>query len=192
MKHLFAIILCLSFNSAWGQTKTVEIYHWDDLLSSVDPDTVYGVSFAKMKLDSLPEALSTYKNVVHLDLSKNRLSKLPDFITDFGQLEVLNLEKNRFDHLPIQLCRMTSVKRLILNRNQLESLPNCIQYMAALQYIDLYDNPIRSLPEDLVNLNNLEGVDLSGIRFSPRFQASWNQKLPNVKWVFDAPCDCMK
>lgn len=192
MKVLSAIILLLVCNCAQAQTDGLVIYKWSDLPANVDADTIYGLSLSKMRLETVPDSLSKFKNLKHLDLSKNKLTDLPSFIGDMSNITEINVEKNKFDHLPIVFCRMKNVERLILNRNFIPTLPSCIEYMVSVKYIDLYDNPIASLPDSFERMQNLEKMDLSGIRFSERFQESWKNRLPNVEFVFDNACDCMK
>ena len=192
MKFLSASILILVFNCVTAQSNEVVIYDWEDLPANVNADTIYGLNLSKMKLESVHDDLSKFKNLIHLDLGKNKLSDLPEFIGDMQSIKVLNLEKNKFDRLPIELCKMKNVERVIISRNELSTLPSCIEYMISLKYIDLYDNPITKLPESFERMQNLEKVDLSGIRFSATFQESWQLRLPNVEFVFENACDCMK
>ncbi|NRA12716.1 MAG: leucine-rich repeat domain-containing protein [Crocinitomicaceae bacterium] len=192
MKFLSAIILFLVCNCANGQSEGFVIYKWKDLPSTYNSDTIFGISFSKMKLDTVPKGLSKFKNLKHLDLSKNKLDQLPNFIGDMGKITFLSLEKNKFTSMPNELCRMKNIEHLILSRNLLRTLPSCIEYLKAVKYIDLYDNPISSLPDSFERMQNLEKIDLSGIRFSANFQDSWQQRLPNVKFIFDNACDCMK
>lgn len=166
------------------------VYDWE-VAKNANPDTIFGISFAKLKLDQLPTELATFKKLRKLNLEKNKLTEIPDFIADFKELEELNAGKNKLETFPIQICRMNSVKRLILNRNNFEIIPDCIQYSSELRYLDLYDCPLKGLPNTLTELKYLEEIDLSGIRFSPTFQESWLKKLPNTKLIFDPPCDCM-
>ena len=191
MKTLFSLIFLLLINPCWGQHDSLTIYKWESLSSNVNSDTVYAISFRKMKLDSLPIELSKYHNLIYLDLEKNKLSKLPSYISDFKHLEVLKVSSNKLYGFPLPLCKMPQLKKLFISRNDISSIPNCIEYMKELQYIDLYDNPIRSLPESITKLKNLSEIDLSGIKFSPAFQESWIKKLPNTTFKFDPPCDCM-
>lgn len=192
MRFLFAIILVLICNCAVAQSEGFVIYDWEDLPANVDADTIYGLNLSKQKLETVPASLSKFKNLRYLNLGKNKLSELPSFIGDLQNITELNLEKNKFTFLPIELCKMKNLERLIINRNLMGTLPSCVEYMIALKYIDLYDNPITKLPESFERMQNLEKVDLSGIRFSPDFQESWQLRLPNVKFVFDEACDCMK
>lgn len=192
MKFLSAIILFLVCSCAFAQSESYVIYKWEDLPASYDADTIYGLSLSKMRLDSVPEGVSKFQNLKLLDLSKNKLQELPNFIGDMSTITILDLEKNKFSSMPNELCRMKNVERLILSRNFLTTLPSCIEYLIGVKYIDLYDNPISKLPESFERMQNLEEIDLSGIRFGASFQESWQKRLPNVKFIFDTACDCMK
>lgn len=192
MRKLFGLILILFVSAnTIGQQDSIRVYNWEEVLNA-NPDTVFGISFTKMKLDSLPAELVNFKKLIVLNVSKNKLSDLPSFVSEFKSLKILNIEKNQFDKMPIEICGLINIEKLILNRNNIETLPECIGFLEKLEYIDLFDNPIRTLPESIALLTNLKEIDLSGIKFSPTFQNSWKSKLPKVIFVFDAPCDCME
>ena len=192
MKILFALFFVIVLRlTVSGQEESIHVYDWLEV-QSANPDTIYGISFEKLKLEFVPTELARFKNVKILDFQKNKITEIPDFISDFTQLEKLNLEKNLLEYFPIQVCRMKSITHLILSRNYFESVPECISELTSLEYMDLYDTPIRTLPQSLVYLKNLKEIDFSGIKFSPSFQKSWTSRLPDVKLVFDAPCDCME
>ncbi len=191
MNKRYVLIFLLSFSAlAFSQEQPVVIYDWEDV-QQASPDTIFGLSLTKLKLKELPEELKKYKHIKELHLEKNKLEYLPDFITDFEYLETLNLEKNELEIFPLQICRMKALKHLSIGKNYFEQIPECIGNVQTLEYIDLIDTPISKLPEALVTLKNLKEIDFTGIRFSPNFQESWTKLLPNVKLVFDAPCDCM-
>jgi len=200
MKWTFALIFLLTcstllFAQAPDLWKTeldaVKVYTWEEV-KSADPDTIYGISLAKLKLEELPSELAKFKKLRVLNLHRNKLTKLPDFIGDFQELEDLTVSRNKLELFPLQVCRMPTIKRLALSQNFFENLPDCIGFSKELRYLDLFDTPIRSLPNSLTQLKRLEEIDFSGIRFSPTFQEKWIGLLPNVKLVFDAPCDCME
>lgn len=192
MKKLFVVIfllLCSPFG--FSQEETYKIYNWEEV-QSASPDTIYGLSLAKMKLDSLPQELSKFTHLKSLNLKKNRLTKLPDYIADFKSLETIDLDKNDLIYFPVVFCRMPQLKNILVGNNFFETLPECISGVKNLEYLDLYDTPIRSLPSSLEELTHLQKVDLSGIKFSPEFQETWWQRMPQVKWEFDPPCACMR
>ena len=192
MKKIFVLIFLLNFNFSFGQKYQVEnvvVYAWEDVIHA-NPDTIYGISFSKLKLAKLPDELKLFRRLKVLDVSKNKLAELPDFIDEFHFLEHLNLEKNKLINFPVRVCKDTSLRFLRLGKNLFETLPNSIELLTKLEYLDLYDTPIGSFPETLVKLTGLKEIDLTGIRFSASFQESWIKKLPNANFIFDSPCDC--
>ena len=191
MKKLFALFFLIALKLAVFGQDEIHLYDWLDI-QSADPDTIYGISFEKLKLERVPPELVRFKNVKTLDFQKNKLTEIPDFIADFKHLEQLNLEKNQLEYFPIQICRMLNLTHLYLSSNYFEAVPECICGLTSMIYMDFYDTPIRTLPQSLENLKNLKEIDFSGIKFSPSFQKSWTARLPNVKLIFDAPCDCME
>jgi len=192
MKSLFVIILLIvcSFQLS-AQLEGVKIYKWKEVVSA-SPDTIYGLSLAKLKLETLPQKLTEFTQLKVLDLKKNKLTELPDFIATFHKLERINLDKNNLVYFPVVFCRMPQLKNILIGNNFFETLPNCISGIESLEYLDLYDTPIRNLPVSLQELNHLQKIDLSGIKFSPEFQESWLQRMPEGYLEFDPPCACMK
>ena len=188
--RLISVGIFLLWFSSTSYAQSSKVYSWEEVLNA-NPDTIFSISFEKMKLEVLPDQLRRFHKLNYLNLSKNKIEKLPDYIGDFQNLNEIDLGRNKLSNFPIQFCRMKSLKRVILNRNSIEIVPECIDGITNLEYLDLYDCPIKSLPSSLASMKNLKEIDFSGIRFSPTFQDAWLKKLPNVKLVFDPPCDCM-
>lgn len=190
MKRLLAVFLILLSSSSQSQVMPEKVYHWDDLPEIYQPDTVLNLSLRKMKLDSLPERLSEFKQLRSIDLSKNKLTQLPAYFSELDSLVSVNLERNRFELFPVLFCRMNQLERINLGLNQVSSIPACIGEMSSLKVLLLYDNPITAFPPEMEQLQQLKELDLSGIRFGDTFQNYWLEHLPKTKVVFDAPCDC--
>ena len=192
MKKIFALIFLLNLSFSFGQKYQVEnvvMYSWEEA-KNADADTVFGITFEKLKLTSVPKELKRFKYLKVLNLSKNKLSLVPDFIDQFPFLEDLSLEKNKLVYFPVRVCKDTSLRFLRLGKNLFENLPNSIENLKNLEYLDLYDTPIGSLPETMMNLRNLKEVDFTGIRFSKTFQQTWAERLSWVEIIFDSPCEC--
>lgn len=187
---LIFLLLCSGYVEA-QETPDYPIFRWEEVVNA-HPDTVYGISFERMKLTELPDDLQKFTSLKSLILTKNKLSALPDYLDQMDSLYHLDVGKNQLTYFPIVLCRMQQLKRLQLNRNPFERLPECLGNIEALEYLDLYDTPIRDFPSSLEQMKNIKEIDLTGIRFSPRFQEAWTNRLPSVKLIFDAPCDCME
>lgn len=192
MRKLFVIYLIgFNFLNLTAQTENIIVYSWNEV-AGCNPDTIYGLSFEKLKLDSIPEELSAFKNLKTLNLGKNKLDELPEFVGDFKDLEVLDLSKNEFSIFPLPICKLTKLKKLIINRNLFESIPDCIKYCSELEEVDLWDTPITGLPEGFYSLSKLKVLDLTGLRFGPTFQENLLTKFPHTKISMEPPCNCMK
>lgn len=193
MKQIFVLIFLLfcSYNTFSQNESDIVVYDWE-IAKDASVDTIYGISFEKYKLESLPEELSEYVHLQILNLEKNKLKELPDYIKTFEDLREINAEKNLLEYFPIQICSLRKLTHLRLGKNYFENLPDCIGNVSTLEYMDFYDTPIRELPQSLELLKNLKEIDFTGIKFSPSFQKSWTARLPNVKVIFDAPCDCLE
>jgi len=79
-----------------------------------------------------------------------------------------------------------------MNRNNIEQIPSLIQNCWKLEKLDFVDNALSGLPESIFSLQNLKIVDLTGIRFGPKYQEYILNKRKDIKWILDAPCDCME
>jgi riboflavin kinase / FMN adenylyltransferase len=194
MKKIFVLYLLVFPLKSWTYETNIDslkIYSWDEV-QYANPDTIFALSFHKLKLEKLPKELEKFTSLITLDLGKNKLTELPSFISEFTKLQEINVEKNKLSNFPVQICALSNLNTLILNRNQFTQLPECIQYLQQLKYIDLWDTPVASFPEAFLLMPNLKKLDVRGIKFSPSFQKRWIERLPWVKINFDAPCDCME
>jgi Leucine-rich repeat (LRR) protein len=189
-KYALFFLVLLNFFSSHA-SDSLKIYPWDEA-KQLDPSLVFGISFEKLKLDSLPAELARFKNVQYLNLSKNKLHKLPDFMRDFDSLKVLDLHKNNFTVFPMQICAYQQIEKLILSRNDFEQIPECIQYLRKLNYLDLSDTPVSAFPEAFVSMPQLKTLVLHGLAYPPSFHAKWKERLPWMRIEFDPPCHCLE
>lgn len=166
MSKLFALCwLLVNFSNAFCQEQ-YKIYTWEEA-QLLAPDSVFALSFRKMKLESLPKNLINYRNLRQVDFSRNKFTVFP--------VEILELE-----HL----------EKLIFNRNRIEIIPDSISKLKNLVYIDFWDNPIPVFPETFLNMSTLKEIHAEGIKYGPKFHQKWITALPNVKLFLDPPCDC--
>lgn len=189
MKSLVGLCFIWFSTFSYSQLDSTKIYEWE-LAKHLSPDSVFAISFKKMKLTSLPEDLKKYHQLTKLDVSFNKLTSLPSYLKDFKRLQVLDLSKNKFDSLPAVVYEITSLKKLTFSRNQIERIDEKIGQLTELRYLDFWDNPIGVFPEAFLDLKKLKVIHAEGIRYGPKFQAYWGEIIPNTKIYFDAPCDC--
>ncbi|MBI1836880.1 MAG: leucine-rich repeat domain-containing protein [Flavobacteriia bacterium] len=188
MKLFVVIIYLFQIYNFFGQSN-FKIYSWEEA-KKLGIDTVYGISFEKQKLDSLPIDLFKFTQLKTLNLGKNKLQHLPKLMVNFKNLEELNLEKNNFDIFPIEILQITTLKILIINRNNFSTLPDSIDLLQSLEFLDIYATPIMNFPENIMNLKSLKKIDARGISHSNNFQTNWKDRLYWVHIIFDLPCNC--
>nr|AOE12215.1 hypothetical protein [uncultured bacterium] len=71
-------------------------------------------------------------------------------------------------------------------------MPTCIKYLTQLEHLDIFNTQMDSFPSELGLLKNLKTFDARGILFGREFQQTWEERLPNTKIKFDAPCNCIE
>jgi Leucine-rich repeat (LRR) protein len=190
MNRTLVIALFLWCSQLVAAQDSLRIVTWETALK-LSPDSVFAIDASHLKWADIPDELYTFRHLKYLNISRNKLDELPMQLNGLKELVSLDVSRNKLDTFPTVLCSMTYLKKLSVSRNLIESIPPCIGYFDKLVYLDLWDNPIRALPEELTKLEALQKVDLRGILFSQNFQDKWRAKMPQVKWEFDAPCDCL-
>jgi hypothetical protein len=191
MKKTLVLCLLLWFSGQAFAQDTTRVYTWEEALKA-PRDSVYRIDASKHKWTVLPAELFTFTKLHYLNLSKNNLKDLPMEIGVFRQLRVIDVSRNKLDTFPVSLCQMTHVKKLLLSRNLIPSIPACIGYFSQLTVLDIWDNPLTTLPEELAKVKTLRTVDMRGILFNAAFQEKWVTWMPDVKWYFDPPCNCLE
>lgn len=187
------MLCCLVLNAlvGWCQVGKVKVYAWNEVVNA-DADTVFGISFERMKLKELPDGLKRFTRLKVLDVSKNRLTGLPDYVAGFSSLQLLDISKNDFLIFPLEVCQLTGLTTLKANRNEFDLLPECFGNCSLLTFIDFWDTPIKSFPASFYTLSALKYVDIQGVQYGPTFQKNLRAKMPWVTFKLDAPCNCME
>ncbi len=185
-----AIFLFL-LNCGISQKFDFKIYRWEEV-QNANPDTIYGLSFSKEKRTELPVELGKFLNLRYLNINKNKIHVLPDFLDTLKELEVLEAEKNEIAYFPSSLTKLFKIRIINLHQNDISTIPDAIQNCLLLEKLDISDNAISTVPDALFGLTNLKVVDLTGVRFGPRYQKQLTNRRSDIKWILDPPCDCME
>ena len=154
------------------------------------PDSVFILELKGKKLNSIPEEVFRFPNLLVLDLSKNKIKDIPASIGQLSQLEELSLASNKIEKLPVEIGELNNLKVLSLNRNLISELPASIGNMSSLQVLELWDNELSTLPDEIRNLKSLRVVELRGILFSDEQQRHFRELLPGVRLYMSPACDC--
>jgi len=185
------IIYYLLINSTLFSQAEIKSYKWEEVIHSL-PDTIYSVTFEKLKIKELPIDLKRFKNIKVLNLSKNNLSELPSFIQEFEKLEVIYLDKNKFTEFPSVLLNNKNLKELYLSRNEITVLPDEIDQLSELVKLDLWSTAITYFPPSIVNLKKVQFIDLRGVTYGPTFIKEITTSMNWVTFKYETPCSCVE
>lgn len=108
-----------------------------------------------------PEFRQLENNLRTLDLSDNKFVVLPNDISRFLQLKHLNLSKNKLGKIPDCMGALTKLETLNLSHNNLSVLPRTISNLINLKQVNLSNNHFRELPLMLCGLKHIDVLDLS-------------------------------
>ncbi|XP_067369627.1 leucine-rich repeat-containing protein 39 [Channa argus] len=116
-------------------------------------------------LQKIPYFISSFQNLLVLDLSRNGIVEIPKEIGKLTHLREMLLSYNRVKCVPEELSYCESLERLELAMNQdLDQLPDQFKNLKKLQHLDLSMNNFTCLPDCVVGLPALEWLDMGGNR----------------------------
>lgn len=157
----------------------------------VNPEKVYRLNLSRQKLDSFPDKIFLFKNLLELDLSRNRIEEIPPEIGTLVHLTKLNLANNKLVHLPKEIGELRDLVNFGLNRNVLEDLPSSIGQLESLEVLELWDNELADIPDEISQLQNLKSVELRGILFTEEQQKRIDSLIVKSARVNMSPsCNC--
>ncbi|XP_041790907.1 leucine-rich repeat-containing protein 39 [Chelmon rostratus] len=116
-------------------------------------------------LQKIPHFISSFQNLLVLDLSRNGVVDIPKQIGTLTRLRELLLSYNRVQFVPEELSCCESLERLELAMNRdLNQLPDQLRNLKKLQHLDLSMNDFTCMPDCVVGLPALEWLDMGGNR----------------------------
>ncbi|KAM3620509.1 uncharacterized protein V6R79_024669 [Siganus canaliculatus] len=116
-------------------------------------------------LQKIPHFISSFQNLLVLDLSRNGVAEIPRQIGQLTRLKELLLSYNRVHLVPEELSCCESLERLELAMNRdLSQLPDQLRNLKRLQHLDLSMNDFTCMPDCVVGLPELEWLDMGGNR----------------------------
>ena len=131
----------------------------------IENGAVVGLGLFNCYLSSVPDSITSFKNLRELSLRANQLIKLPSNILKLESLEMLDIALTDIGNLPESLGNLQNLKTLNLENNSLVRLPKSIGNLKFLEELHLENNPIKSLPESIANLSNLNKLYLEAPSF---------------------------
>ncbi|XP_071328955.1 leucine-rich repeat-containing protein 39 isoform X2 [Trachinotus anak] len=135
-------------------------------------------------LQKIPHFISSFQNLLVLDLSRNGVTEIPKQIGKLTRLRELLLSYNRVQFVPEELSCCESLERLELAMNQdLDHLPDQFRNLKKLQHLDLSMNDFTFLPDCVVGLPALEWLDMGGNRLQHLPEDIHRMKTLHTLWL---------
>jgi len=115
-------------------------------------DKLYVIEFKSNNIDSFPEEISSFRNLMYLKSSGNSLKKLPESIGLTPTLKTLVLHHVKMDSMPDSFNKLESLMELEIQVNNADTfkLKNSLNGLYNLKSLMLYKT---NLPEFPVGLN---------------------------------------
>lgn len=156
-----------------------------------NPERVFRLNLSRKKLDSFPDQILQFKNLIELDISRNRIESLPPGIGQLVHLKRLRIGSNNLVHLPSEIGNLKELILLEASRNQLEDLPETIGGLENLEILELWDNELNDLPDEISELKNLKKLELRGILFTEEQQRRIDDLVVKSAKIYMSPaCNC--
>lgn len=106
--------------------------------------------------------LSTFSNLVSLDVSNNGLSFIPDDVGSMPHMRTLIARNNNLEDLPKTLVNAQSLEAVYLSGNRLETIPEVLFDLPNVKVLHMGGNRIESLPYQIGTMLSLEILYLGG------------------------------
>ena len=103
----------------------------------------------------LPRCISSFTNLIKLDISNNRMAYLSPALTQLTQLQTFYAKNNSFtdEAIPKDLGRMRRLEVVNLSGNQLTKFPMQFTELLNLRALYLGANTIECVPAEIKNLS---------------------------------------
>jgi Leucine-rich repeat (LRR) protein len=187
---LFFVLIQVGF--AQDQKSNKKIKYCTSLQEALlEPESITHLKLRGADLDSIPELISKFTNLMYLDLSKNNIKKIDQTIFNLRSLKELNLSKNQITIIPDAIGGMDVLERLIINQNPISILPVSIAGCRSLEYIDAWGTDIDQLDSALINAPKLALIDLQSIRMGYKTQQAIVDNIKGkITIKMSSPCKC--
>jgi len=108
------------------------------------------------KITLIPQNISAFVNLKHLNLNSNQIEIIPDQIGQLTKLETLSLANNRIKSVPGTIAHLQKLRDANLSSNALSSFPVVFSSLKYLTVLDLARNRIPEVPAGVGGLQVVE------------------------------------
>ncbi|ELU12432.1 hypothetical protein CAPTEDRAFT_150790 [Capitella teleta] len=131
-------------------------------------DEILSLQLDHNLISSLPRSISTFVNLINLDLSNNNLRYISPCIVQLSSLRTLYLRNNELDNesLPKDFGILESLKVVNFSGNRFTDFPVQVTELPQLHVLHLGANKIKSIPKEIGSLQSLEVLYMGGNRLT--------------------------
>lgn len=124
------------------------------------PEEITHLYIHNRGIETLPNKVFEFTNLIELDLGMNRLKALPNEFSKLSKIEALNLRGNDFGEFPPVISKLSNLKTLDIGENKISKLPDSIGQLKKIKTLELDENELKSLPKTLGKLEHLQHLNL--------------------------------
>lgn len=132
-----------------------------DINQTLQPFTkLKNLNLSNLQLTEVPTSLSSFINLLQLDLSDNQITSGFDRLTNLSALQDFNLSNNQLTAVPNVINSFTRLIKLNLSKNNISNYSN-IGNLNNLEQLNIAANNLEQLPAKIASFSNLLNLNLS-------------------------------
>ncbi len=135
---------------------------------------LYVFEIKNNNIDSFPEIIGSFKNLMYLSSSKNPLKKLPESFGKLQSLKILKLHYTSIDSLPNNFSALNQLQTLEIQSNNADTFftKNALKGLYNLKSLTIFKTNLKEFPlgmEKNKKLKNVVIVDCQLENIDPKF-----------------------
>jgi Leucine-rich repeat (LRR) protein len=132
-----------------AETKTLDLRSQN--ITSIDASVFERAPFASEitklilsnnNLDSLPDTLAKFTELIELKIDHNKLKKFPDIFKELKSLQILDISHNNLTSISDTIGYAENLTELYINNNKLACIPYSINFLKKLEILQAKDNNV--------------------------------------------------
>lgn len=124
--------------------------YWDIFKTPNFFDKIYELNLTDIELGEFPQYLTLFKNLDTLYMENCGIESMPNDMTPYKNIVILSLFDNPITSIPQSIGRMNKLRELTIS-GSFESFPETINYLRDLETLILQSPNLTSLPESIEN-----------------------------------------
>ncbi len=127
-----------------------------DSKCEIEDGFIIELDLSNLAMHSISTTLTTFTNLIHLNLEYNNLGSLPSFMENLKSIESLILNHNKISEINVDFRKLPNLIQLEMSHNQIKQLPTSI-CSHTFNVLTINDNQIQHFPAnfDKIQINGL-------------------------------------